>query len=286
MLVNDVTALQGDPELGRFVAYCGAHVCLMHMQGEPRTMQLAPRYEDVVDEVTGSSRIGSRSRLRPGFAKSTSASTRGSASARRPTRTSSCPRARADLPDRPPVLVGLSRKSTLARVPGIPRQGWAARPLRSAPPLRPSIGRDSLPCPRRRPPCRGAGRRRGGGAGEALGDDRALRHRPARLPRRAGRGAARRPALPCRRRARSRRRPRSAQRPDRGRRRLSGRRRPRPADLGRARVPPARGLRSGDRRRARRRLAGHGVRVRVGKPDVVLDPPVERAAVCVERRRT
>jgi dihydropteroate synthase len=51
LLVNDVTALRGDPELAGVVADAGAYVCLMHMQGEPRTMQEAPRYDDVVSEV-------------------------------------------------------------------------------------------------------------------------------------------------------------------------------------------------------------------------------------------
>ena len=50
-LVNDVTALRGDPELAGVVADSGAYLCLMHMQGEPRTMQQAPRYDDVVSEV-------------------------------------------------------------------------------------------------------------------------------------------------------------------------------------------------------------------------------------------
>lgn len=50
-LVNDVTALRGDPEMVRVLADSGADCCLMHMLGEPRTMQVAPRYEDVVDEV-------------------------------------------------------------------------------------------------------------------------------------------------------------------------------------------------------------------------------------------
>jgi dihydropteroate synthase len=50
-LVNDVTALRGDPELAGVVAEQGAYLCLMHMQGEPRTMQDDPRYEDVVAEV-------------------------------------------------------------------------------------------------------------------------------------------------------------------------------------------------------------------------------------------
>jgi dihydropteroate synthase len=50
-LVNDVTALRGDPELAGVVAEAGAYLCLMHMQGEPRTMQAAPRYDDVASEV-------------------------------------------------------------------------------------------------------------------------------------------------------------------------------------------------------------------------------------------
>src|SRR5438034_1077027 len=50
-LVNDVTALRGDRELAGVVSDAGAYLCLMHMQGEPRTMQRDPRYDDVVAEV-------------------------------------------------------------------------------------------------------------------------------------------------------------------------------------------------------------------------------------------
>jgi dihydropteroate synthase len=50
-MVNDVTALRGDPELAGVVADAGCYVCLMHMLGEPRTMQDAPRYDDVVSDV-------------------------------------------------------------------------------------------------------------------------------------------------------------------------------------------------------------------------------------------
>jgi dihydropteroate synthase len=50
-LVNDVTALRGDPELAGVAAEAGASVCLMHMQGEPRTMQASPTYDDVVSDV-------------------------------------------------------------------------------------------------------------------------------------------------------------------------------------------------------------------------------------------
>jgi dihydropteroate synthase len=50
-LVNDVTALRGDPEMAGVVADAGAYLCLMHMRGEPRTMQEDPSYGDVVGEV-------------------------------------------------------------------------------------------------------------------------------------------------------------------------------------------------------------------------------------------
>jgi dihydropteroate synthase len=50
-LVNDVSAFRADPEMAEVVAGSDAECCLMHMRGEPRTMQEDPRYEDVVDEV-------------------------------------------------------------------------------------------------------------------------------------------------------------------------------------------------------------------------------------------
>src|ERR687883_407509 len=50
-MVNDVTALRADPELAGVVADAGAYLCLMHMQGEPRTMQVDPRYDDVASDV-------------------------------------------------------------------------------------------------------------------------------------------------------------------------------------------------------------------------------------------
>ena len=51
VLVNDVTALRGDPAMAALVAERGCALCLMHMLGEPRTMQDDPRYDDVVGEV-------------------------------------------------------------------------------------------------------------------------------------------------------------------------------------------------------------------------------------------
>ncbi len=51
VMVNDVTALRRDPGMAEVVAGAGVFVCLMHMLGEPRTMQQNPQYADVVSEV-------------------------------------------------------------------------------------------------------------------------------------------------------------------------------------------------------------------------------------------
>ena len=50
-IVNDVTALRGDPQLAKVVAEAGGPMVLMHMKGEPKSMQRDPTYEDVVREV-------------------------------------------------------------------------------------------------------------------------------------------------------------------------------------------------------------------------------------------
>lgn len=51
-IVNDITALTGDPAMLDVVLETGCGVCAMHMQGTPRTMQQCPVYQDVVAEVT------------------------------------------------------------------------------------------------------------------------------------------------------------------------------------------------------------------------------------------
>ncbi len=50
-IVNDVTALRNDPAIGELCAERDAGLVLMHMRGDPRTMQEEPHYVDVVDEV-------------------------------------------------------------------------------------------------------------------------------------------------------------------------------------------------------------------------------------------
>jgi dihydropteroate synthase len=50
-IINDVTAMRGDPKMLEVVGRSGAGVCIMHIQGTPQTMQLNPQYEDVVHDV-------------------------------------------------------------------------------------------------------------------------------------------------------------------------------------------------------------------------------------------
>jgi dihydropteroate synthase len=50
-VVNDVSAFRFEPELAGVVAESDADCCLMHMLGEPRTMQEDPRYDDVVSDI-------------------------------------------------------------------------------------------------------------------------------------------------------------------------------------------------------------------------------------------
>jgi dihydropteroate synthase len=127
VMVNDVTALRGDPELAGVVAGSDAYLCLMHMQGEPRTMQADPRYEDVVAEVTAfleerlrfavGAGIGEeRICLDPGigFGKTVEHNLE---LLRRLDAIAALGR---------PVLVGVSRKSTLARLIGEPTGSTAA----------------------------------------------------------------------------------------------------------------------------------------------------------------
>jgi dihydropteroate synthase len=116
-MINDVTALRRDPDLVVAVAETGADLCLMHMQGEPRTMQAAPHYDDVVSEdaafleerlafAVASGIPEERVCLDPGigFGKTPDQNLE---LVRRLDRIVAIGR---------PVLVGLSRKSTLARV--------------------------------------------------------------------------------------------------------------------------------------------------------------------------
>ncbi len=52
-IINDISALRFDPEMGAVAAETGALVILMHMMGEPKTMQVDPRYDDLIGDIRG-----------------------------------------------------------------------------------------------------------------------------------------------------------------------------------------------------------------------------------------
>ena len=118
-LINDISALQADGALD-VVAGSDAGVCLMHMQGAPRTMQQAPHYDDVVTEVAATlarraARLeaagvaGERIVLDPGFGFGKTLA-----------HNVALFRALGQLSARYPVLAGVSRKSMLGAITGQP----------------------------------------------------------------------------------------------------------------------------------------------------------------------
>ena len=121
-LVNDVTALRGDPALAEVVAEAGAFVCLMHMRGEPRTMQEAPHYDDVVSDVLGFLEERVAFAVDAGIAEERICVDPGIGFGKTPDQNLELLR-RLDVLGSlgRPLLVGVSRKSTLGKVLGDPR---------------------------------------------------------------------------------------------------------------------------------------------------------------------
>ena len=120
-LVNDVTALRGDPEMAGIVADGDAFVCLMHMQGEPRTMQVAPRYDDVVSDVLAFLEERVAFAVENGIAEERIAVDPGIGFGKTPDQNLELLRRLDELSTLGrPVLVGISRKSTLGKILGDP----------------------------------------------------------------------------------------------------------------------------------------------------------------------
>jgi dihydropteroate synthase len=116
--INDVRALR-EPGALEAAAASGCGLCLMHMQGEPRTMQVAPHYDDVVAEVRaflaarvaacrGAGVDAARLTVDPGFGFGKNLEHNLTLLRRLPELVA----------DGPPVLVGLSRKSTVGKLTG------------------------------------------------------------------------------------------------------------------------------------------------------------------------
>jgi dihydropteroate synthase len=120
-LVNDVTALRGDPKLAGVVADSGAYLCLMHMQGEPRTMQADPRYEDVVSDVAGFLEERLRFAVDSGIAEQRICLDPGIGFGKTVEHNFELVRRLDELVALGrPILVGFSRKSSLGRIMGDP----------------------------------------------------------------------------------------------------------------------------------------------------------------------
>jgi dihydropteroate synthase len=120
-LVNDVTALRGDPDLAEVVAESGAYLCLMHMQGEPRTMQQRPAYDDVASEVAAFLEGRLRFAVAEGIREDRIALDPGIGFGKTVQQNFELVR-RLDVITAlgRPVLVGFSRKSSLGRILGDP----------------------------------------------------------------------------------------------------------------------------------------------------------------------
>jgi dihydropteroate synthase len=123
-LINDVSALRREPDLGGIVADAGADLCLMHMQGEPRTMQVAPHYEDVVEEVAAFLEERLRFAVAAGVPEERICLDPGIGFGKTPDQNLELVR-RLDrlVALGRPVLVGLSRKSTLGKIVSGPGAG-------------------------------------------------------------------------------------------------------------------------------------------------------------------
>lgn len=120
-LVNDVTALRGDPELAGVVAESGCYVCLMHMRGEPRTMQDAPEYDDVVEDVRAFLEQRLAFAVSAGIEEERICLDPGIGFGKTPAQNLELIRGLGRLTELGcPVLVGVSRKSTLGKVLGDP----------------------------------------------------------------------------------------------------------------------------------------------------------------------
>jgi dihydropteroate synthase len=120
-LVNDVTALRGDPETAAVVAEAGAYVCLMHMQGAPRTMQASPTYDDVVSDVAAFLEERLRYAVDAGIAEERVLLDPGIGFGKTMEQNFELVRRLPELVALGrPVVVGFSRKSSLGRVLGDP----------------------------------------------------------------------------------------------------------------------------------------------------------------------
>ena len=120
-MVNDVTALRGDPGMLALAAQRAVPVVLMHMRGTPRTMQQAPFYADTVEEVRAELQQSMAAAVAGGIAMERIVLDPGIGFGKRPEDNLALLRGLARIRDLGPrLLIGLSRKSFLGVLTGRP----------------------------------------------------------------------------------------------------------------------------------------------------------------------
>jgi dihydropteroate synthase len=134
-IINDVTALLGDGSMAEAAAQSGVGIILMHMQGEPRTMQKDPHYKDVVAEVAEFLRQRVSAAIGYGMAAESIAIDPGIGFGKGPEHNLALIRSLERLTELGrPILVGVSRKSFLhwlADAPTIADRFWPGVALTS-----------------------------------------------------------------------------------------------------------------------------------------------------------
>jgi len=120
-MVNDITALRGDAAMAGVVAAAGRPVVLMHMRGTPETMQLAPRYDDVVDDICAFFEECMAGAVREGVAEENIWLDPGFGFGKTVAHNLELMRRLAEFKRLGrPVLIGTSNKSTIGQVLGLP----------------------------------------------------------------------------------------------------------------------------------------------------------------------
>jgi len=120
-IVNDISALRFDPQMGPLIADTGAYVVLMHMQGTPRTMQNDPTYTDPVAEIKGFLKERIEAAIEAGIPRSRIFIDPGIGFGKRLAHNLAILRGIPSFKELgAPVLIGLSRKSFLGEILDLP----------------------------------------------------------------------------------------------------------------------------------------------------------------------